>query len=723
MKNLETIYIPSVDMLPDETSSERQLLKLQGVQSIVCVPMLYGNSLVGFLGFDSVREEKVWEKEDITLLKIAGGIFANALERKRTANLIREGNHFLENIFASIQDGLSILDNELNVVRVNPGIEKWYAYSMPIVGKKCYEAYHRRDKPCDICPTIRAISTKKMAYDVIPKRGSDGNIEGWLDLYSFPLIDTETGQMKGVIEYVRDISERKKAEEEAKNLAKFPLEDPHPVLRISREGIILFANPASKPLMEEWNRKIGEEAPVFLQELVAEALRVGEIKGHVEISYKNRVFSFTIVPIVTHGYVNLYGADITSRKQAENKIAVINKKLLKSNKKLRQISLRDSQTGLYNHRYLEEIIEPEFYRAKRYGHSLSAIMLDIDYFKSINDVYGHLFGDTVLKQLAKQLKRIVRQYDVVIRFGGEEFVIVSPGTDRPTVLVLAQRLLDAINLYNFGNKKYIVKLKLSMAVASYPEDRINTGMDLIELTNQILNKVKEFGGNKVYSSIDISRQRSPLEEKSAGDANIKSMKEKIEDLTKRANQSLIEAVFAFAKTIELKDRYTGQHTERTVKYATNIAKMLDLPKDEIERIRQASILHDLGKIGISEKILLKRSKLSKGEFGELKKHPHIGVDIIRPIHFLHDIMPLILYHHERWDGKGYPNALRGEEIPIGARIVAIADVFQALTSKRPYRKAYSKKEAINIIKNGTGTQFDPKVVQAFLKILRNSKPR
>ncbi|MBM3253716.1 MAG: sensor domain-containing diguanylate cyclase, partial [Candidatus Omnitrophica bacterium] len=170
--------------------------------------------------------------------------------------------------------------------------------------------------------------------------------------------------------------------------------------------------------------------------------------------------------------------DITKHKEIEKELHILNTEIVKSNIRLKQLSLQDSHTGLYNYRYLGEIIEAEFYRAKRNATPLSAIMLDIDYFKSINDVYGHQFGDLVLKQLSRQLKKIVRQYDIVIRFGGEEFVIISPGTDRATALVLAQRILDAINLYNFGDKQHTTKLKLSIAIASYPEDKITRGMDL-----------------------------------------------------------------------------------------------------------------------------------------------------------------------------------------------------------------------------------------------------
>lgn len=416
------------------------------------------------------------------------------------------------------------------------------------------------------------------------------------------------------------------------------------------------------------------------------------------------------------------------KKSEQEKAAIIkstqllNKEVLKSNKKLKQLALRDPHTGLFNHRYLEEVIEAEFYRARRYAHSLSLIMLDVDYFKSINDVYGYQFGDLVLKQLTQQFKLMLRRYDIIIRFSGEEFVILSPGTERSQALVLAQRLLDALSLYNFGNKEHRVKLKLSIAVVTYPDDKIVKGSHLVELAEQMIARIKEDGGNRVYSSSEFNKKKHLRTNNHESGPEVGLLKNKINKLNKEANQNLIEAIFAFAKTIEVKDRYTGEHVESTVHYATEIAKALGLYKDETERIKQAAMLHDLGKIGISEKILLKETKLSKKEFDIIKKHPQIGVDIIRPIKFLHSIISLIFYHHERWDGKGYPSGLRGEDIPIGARIIAIADVYQALISDRPYRKALSKAEAVKTIKNGAGTQFDPHIVRVFLKILKKEKP-
>ncbi|MDD5491883.1 MAG: diguanylate cyclase, partial [bacterium] len=331
------------------------------------------------------------------------------------------------------------------------------------------------------------------------------------------------------------------------------------------------------------------------------------------------------------------------------------------------------------------------------------------------------FGDIVLKQLAVLLKHGIRHYNPVIRFGGEEFIIIASGLDRVSAIDLGQRLLDKVNDTAFGNKKQKVKLKLSIAVVSYPEQKMTKAADFLEKADHILLKAKEFGGNRVYSSLDTSHLKKETMNKKG--PTLKYLKEKMDRLNKRANQSLIEAIFAFARTIELKDHYTGEHVEQTVNFATDIAKALKLPKEDILLIKQASILHDLGKIGISEKILLKPSKLTGKEFNEIKKHPLIGADIIRPIQLLHGLLPYIVHHHERWDGKGYPSGLKGDEIPVGARIIALADVYQALTSNRPYRKAFKKKEAIQIIRKEAGSHFDPQIVSVFIDLLgkHNSK--
>lgn len=650
----------------------------------------------------------------------------------------------MEFILGITKTSLDIIDSDYNIRYIDPEWKK--VYGDP-AGKKCYEYFMGKREPCPGCGVAKALKTKKIVVteEFLVKEGNRP-----IQVTTIPFQD-EKGEWL-VAEVNVDISYRKEIEErlrQAKERAELIYRMvPSAIFTVDKQRCITsWNNKAAELTGYSAEEVIGKECFIFAEKpckdkcgLYADDVGKPVFKkeciikrknGELRIIYKNADFLRDSDGNIIGGIESF--EDITHRKKAEEalnrysehleeliqertiELNKRNREIVRANKKLKQLSLRDSHTGLYNHRYFMEAIEVEFERARRSGQPLSTMMLDIDYFKSINDVYGHQFGDLVLKQFAKQLRRLVRRYDVVIRYGGEEFIIISPGTNRADALNLARRILDALNLYNFGDKIHAVKLKLSIAIASYPDDNVINGMDLMGLTDQILSKAKEAGGNRVYSSLDMGDKKT-LSLKESTD--VKFMEGKIDRLTKRANQSLVEAIFAFAKTIELKDRYTGEHGERTVQFATSIARQLNLSKYETELIRQAAMLHDLGKIGISEKILLKKGKLTKEEFSEIKKHPQIAADILRPIQFLHPLIPLILHHHEGWDGKGYPHGLKGERIPMGARVLALADHYQALISDRPYRKAFPEKEAIKIIKKGTGTQFCPKVVAAFLKVLK-----
>jgi diguanylate cyclase (GGDEF)-like protein/PAS domain S-box-containing protein len=676
--------------------------------------------------------------------KIIGGIFIHEdiTERKKSEMALRQSEDKYRTLLKNIPQ--KIFYKDLNSVYVL--CNEAYANDLNIKpheirGRTDYEFY-----PRELADKYRADDKRIMQSGMSEEFEERYVVKGQeviVHTFKSPLKD-DKGKTIGIFGIFWDVTAHKKAKEEMRESEQryrtiFEQSADAVVIIDSQSGVLVDFNDKAHNQLgytrdEFKNLKIPNfeviETPAevsrHIEKIVNEGSDLFETKHRTKSGeIRDILVCSRVIHIHGRNYIQSIWRDITDRKRAEKELKKLNTELLRSNKKLRQLALKDSHTGLYNHRFFEDAIEAEFDRAKRFGHPLSLIMLDIDYFKSINDVYGHHFGDLVLKQFARLLKRMVRRYDIVVRFGGEEFIVICPGIDRTAVLILAQRLLDAVSLYNFGNRKHTVKLKLSLSIVSYPEDRtiktIIRAMDLIEVADQILNKAKEYGGNRVYSSLDIKSTGQSVSEETESVNDIAFLREKIDKLTKRANQSLIEAVFAFAKTIELKDRHTGDHVEKIVRYSTGIASSLGLTRDEIEQIRQASILHDLGKIGISEKILLKKTKLSRKEFAEIKKHPQIGVDIIRPIHFLNIIIPLVLYHHERWDGRGYPNGLKAEEIPIGARVITIADAYEALTSNRPYRKAYSKDKALVIIRKGAGTQFDPQIVSIFLKILQKKK--
>lgn len=413
--------------------------------------------------------------------------------------------------------------------------------------------------------------------------------------------------------------------------------------------------------------------------------------------------------------LNIDELRITIKKALKmQELSLSNKNLME---RLQELSLKDPLSGLYNYRYLTERLSSEFKRAKRYIMPLSLIMLDLDYFKSINDIYGHQYGDSILKEVAAVLTASARSIDVIIRYGGEEFLVLLPDTNKEGAVIFARRLLDIITEHVFDAKGNKIKLKVSMGISSFPEDGTDTESAFLDAADAALRSAKELGGNR----ISTFKSKNDIENivKQGAEENIEKLKEKLFKMEKRVNQTLLESIYAFAKTIEAKDFYTGEHAENMVSIAVNICKQLKLSESEIENMRHAAILHDLGKVGIPDKILHKKGKLNPKEYEIIKNHPRIGAEIIRSIHFLNGVVPIVLHHHERFDGLGYSAGLKGKDIPLGARIIAVADVYQALISDRPYRKAYGKEEALKIIKESAGTHLDPDVVKAFLAVTQS----
>jgi diguanylate cyclase (GGDEF)-like protein len=399
------------------------------------------------------------------------------------------------------------------------------------------------------------------------------------------------------------------------------------------------------------------------------------------------------------------------------KLSFDNKNLIN---RLKELSLKDPQTELYNYRYLIERLASELKRARRYVFPLSVVMLDIDYFKSINDVYGHLYGDKIISEFSKHLRDFVRLSDVITRFGGDEFVILLPDTNYKRAALFGNQLLDSVGRHVFdpGGKK--IRLKLSIGISNYPDDdgEVYTASGLLNSADSALLLAKDMGGNRVSTFKVVSKNIENTKENGEKE-DVDELREKLSKMINRVDQSLLESIYAFAKTIEAKDNYTSEHAENMVAIVTEIGKRLNLSDNTIETLKHAAVLHDLGKVGIPDSILHKRKSLTKKEYEIIKTHPQIGSEIIRPVHFLKDLAPIILYHHERFDGLGYSEGLKGKEIPLGARIIAVADAYQALISDRPYRKAHSEKEALKIIREGSGSQFDPEIVDSFMVIVEN----
>jgi diguanylate cyclase (GGDEF)-like protein len=404
--------------------------------------------------------------------------------------------------------------------------------------------------------------------------------------------------------------------------------------------------------------------------------------------------------------------------ELRQRISNLERQLVGKDKRIKEIILVDPLTGCYNWRYFMHRARQELSRARRHLHNMSFVAVDIDYFRQINELYGSDIADCVIKELVNLLKKSLRDEDVLTRWREDEFFIILPFLARENAYQVASRLKDKISLHKFKYKKFSINIKVSLGVVSFPGDNVYNAKDIINALHECLTISKKKGGNRVILYAPHQHAQFVKEKKGAG---FDVFKTKIEKLNTLLTRDLLEMIYGFARAIEAKDYYTGRHVEYTSMIAEKIAQELNLPPSEIENIKHAAVLHDLGKVGISESILSKEGKLTEKEKEIIKNHPWTAAEILREIHALRGAIPAILYHHERYDGKGYPLGLRGEEIPLSARIVALADVYQALVSDRPYRKAFSKNKAIEIIKEETGNHFDPKITKVFLKIIRKIK--
>lgn len=358
----------------------------------------------------------------------------------------------------------------------------------------------------------------------------------------------------------------------------------------------------------------------------------------------------------------------------------------------------DGLTGLYNHRFFQQRLIQEVERANRTGSKLSLILMDIDYFKHYNDNLGHPAGDKLLQQMAKILLSCVRTVDVVARYGGEEFAVILVDTGALDAYEVGERIRVSVEQYEFDGRANQPngKVTISLGIASYPENAY-TKDDLIKLADDALYKAKYISKNKVvlyYSVID--ELKSGMDE---------------------SEHDLLNTIKTLISVINSRDKYTYGHSERVVRYATSIAEEMGLSEKELRGIKVAAFLHDIGKIEIGREILNKTDPLTPDEISILRQHPSWGAQIVSSINSLKDILPMILYHHEKYDGTGYPAGLSGKDIPLAARILKLADSYDAMTSNRPYQSTRTLEQAKEEIILCMEKDFDPEIVNVFLRIL------
>jgi diguanylate cyclase (GGDEF)-like protein/putative nucleotidyltransferase with HDIG domain len=355
-----------------------------------------------------------------------------------------------------------------------------------------------------------------------------------------------------------------------------------------------------------------------------------------------------------------------------------------------RLALTDPLTGLGNHRHFHERLEHDVTEAEEKGVPVSVCILDIDNFKELNDTLGHPKGDLVLSQVAGRL----RQDGEAFRIGGDEFALLLPGRDEREALSIADGILRRVSLLEAAPG---LAVRLSAGVVTYPQLGLDRS-EIVTVADQALYLAKAHGKDRVrayHPDLADLPQFAGLGESADRDARLRS-------------------AASLAHAIDEHDVYTGRHSYVVAQLSARVADLLGLDAEEVELVRLAGSLHDLGKLAIPEEILRKPGPLNESELLVLRRHPQIGFRILRSLG-VEPVSTWVLHHHERWDGRGYPHGLGGEDIPLGSRILFVADAYDAMTSDRIYQEHVAHEEAVAELERCAGTQFDPQVVAVFVK--------
>ncbi|WP_226655234.1 diguanylate cyclase [Pseudalkalibacillus hwajinpoensis] len=358
----------------------------------------------------------------------------------------------------------------------------------------------------------------------------------------------------------------------------------------------------------------------------------------------------------------------------------------------------DHLTELYNHGYFKSILENEIKTAKATGQPLSIGLIDLDDFKKYNDQFGHLQGDKLLKHFGAELKRNGQDVFTAARYGGEEFALLMPEKTEREAYHIINHFRKEVNDHYFEGVEVLPHgcLSFSAGVIQYNRDMYDSS-EVLEKADQAMYFAKTKGKNYVC----------------VYDANHVPTKTFY-------NHKEMELLEQQLKLFLSKDVYTYKHSKRVHEYAIEFSNKLTLHANDQKTLVMGALIHDIGKLEIPRDVINKKGKLTKDEWEMVQKHVTWGREIVSTNRELHDLLPLIELHHERYDGKGYPFGLSGEEIPKLVRVLTIIDSFDAMTTERPYQKTKSISEAIDELEKCAGTQFDPELVHAFIKMIKEN---
>jgi diguanylate cyclase (GGDEF)-like protein/PAS domain S-box-containing protein len=385
--------------------------------------------------------------------------------------------------------------------------------------------------------------------------------------------------------------------------------------------------------------------------------------------------------------------NVTDRKREEEERE-------RRTRELQALATTDPLTGVYNHRYMQEYLNHRLLEARRSGQPVSVLMLDLDHFRNLNELYGHDVGDRALRVVASCMQHALRGQDVACRYGGEEFAMILAGAPFAAALSAAERVrrrVEAASPVGPGAQP----VTCSIGVATFP-DHASTTASLLKAADIALFQAKRSGRNRI-----AGYEPTPFE----------CPTNHVEQLATGMQGANVEAVNALVTAIDLRDRFTGAHCQRVARVSVELAMNLECTEQEIEILRVGAALLDVGKIGLPDQILTKPGRLTREEWALMREHPVWGEQLVRRSALPPEVAQLVRWHHERLDGSGYPDGLKGDQIPLLVRIVTVADVAAALRDDRPHRRAWPRGRVLEYLRRHAGDSLDERVVEAYCDLV------
>ncbi len=453
--------------------------------------------------------------------------------------------------------------------------------------------------------------------------------------------------------------------------------------------------------------------------LIAGTFCRGEVQGHFAQKLGSCAKCEIYQTAMAHGPVAEIGENFNNLmwvlrekedmlSDAHNELKGQYKELEQLHKVAKEMADTDGLTGLKNHGHFQHHLKNEIDRAARYNRVFSLVMIDLDNFKFVNDEFGHQKGDAVLRHVGQLLKNEIRDTDYAARYGGEEFVIVMPEVDGPEATEAADRLRRKLERLYKKVDLPEYQTAASFGVADFPVCATGSN-SLIAAADGALLFAKRQGRNRVAYFRDLSTAELSNDD--------------LDKLNSRLGGAGFQTIQVLAAAVDARDSYPESARNALSRLAAGMAQKLDFKQDQIEALTLAIKLHDIGKIGVPSRVLQKKEKLLPEEMALLRQHPEMGKRILQEAAQIRDLIAAVLYHHERWDGKGYPDGLSGVQIPLMARMVGIIDAYRAMLSDRPYRKALTVEEAVAELEKGAGSQFDPSLVEIFIQQIRDDEEK